>query len=233
MDLSIREALDLLDVSEDELYRLVQRGMVPAYRMDGRIWFNRIELMEWALQKGYRVRYQVFGPQTSQSSQKDDLLSSALARGGVHDKLPGQERTAVLREVVARLQVPANVDRELVLDLLLSREALCSTGMGGGIALPHPRNPLVLGIQDPVVMVAYLEKPIPFGAPDSQPVHILLPLFSPTVHIHLQLLSRIAFLLHDAELRALLDQHASATDLFPCVCALEAKLAASAPTAHR
>ena len=50
----------------------------------------------------------------------------------------------MLRAVVARMPLADEGDRELLLDVLLAREAMGSTGVGDGIAIPHVRNPVVL-----------------------------------------------------------------------------------------
>src|SRR5213076_3370625 len=47
------------------------------------------------------------------------------------------------------MPLPAQVDRELLLGMLLAREALQSTGIGDGIAIPHVRNPIVLHVAHP------------------------------------------------------------------------------------
>jgi PTS system nitrogen regulatory IIA component len=94
--------------------------------------------------------------------------------------------------------------------VLVAREALCSTGIGNGIAIPHPRGPIVLGLLDPQVTLAFLRQPVDYGALDRKPVGTLFVIISTTVHIHLTLLSHLMFALQDVEFRGLLDGRASA-----------------------
>ena len=77
--------------------------------------------------------------------------------------------------------------------MILARESLGSTGFGGGIAIPHVRNPIVLHIPRPMITLCFLETPIEFGAIDGMPVHTLFTLVSPTVRAHLHLLSRLTY----------------------------------------
>ena len=97
--------------------------------------------------------------------------------------------------------------------LLLAREALGSTGIGDGIAIPHVRRPAVLHVAHPLVTLCFLEKPIDFNAFDGKPVGILFSLISPTVRMHLDLLSRLSFVLADSRLRATIKRQAPAEEI--------------------
>ena len=106
------------------------------------------------------------------------------------------------------------MDREFLLQVLLAREALESTAIGDGIAIPHVRNPIVLHVPRPTVTLCFLERPVDFGALDGQPVQALFNLISPSVKGHLHLLSRIAFVLRDGEFKGLIQRQASKEEIF-------------------
>ena len=91
------------------------------------------------------------------------------------------------------MQLPEEVDKKFLLNVILARESLGSTGFGGGIAIPHVRNPIVLHIPRPTITLCFLETPIEFGAIDGKPVTTLFTMVSPTVRAHLHLLSRLTF----------------------------------------
>jgi PTS system nitrogen regulatory IIA component len=95
---------------------------------------------------------------------------------------------------------------------LISRERLGSTGLGHGVAIPHGR---IKGLKAPMAAVFQLLKPIGFDAPDEQPVSLLIFLLVPeaATQKHLEILSEIAELLSDADLRARLQSSASAAEL--------------------
>jgi nitrogen PTS system EIIA component len=102
--------------------------------------------------------------------------------------------------------------RALVTDSLFSRERLGSTGLGHGVAIPHGR---IKGLKAPMAAVLLLAQPIGFDAPDEKPVNLLIFLLVPeaATQKHLEILSEIAELLSDAELRGKLCTSASAQDL--------------------
>jgi PTS system nitrogen regulatory IIA component len=74
--------------------------------------------------------------------------------------------------VVARLSLPEDFDRQLLLRLFLAREALGSTAVGDGIAIPHVRRPIVLNVPRSMVTLCFLKRPVAYQAPDGKPVRI-------------------------------------------------------------
>jgi len=70
----------------------------------------------------------------------------------------------------------AGVPASLILERVLQREALGSTGFGQGVALPHARLDVLSRI---VILVARLAKPIAYDALDAEPVDLLVLLLSP------------------------------------------------------
>lgn len=92
------------------------------------------------------------------------------------------------------------LSRALVTDSLFSRERLGSTGLGHGVAIPHGR---IKGLKAPMAAVFQLANPIVFDAPDDVVVGLLIFLLVPeaATQKHLEILSEIAELLSDTELR--------------------------------
>jgi nitrogen PTS system EIIA component len=207
MDLSVRDAARLLAVSEDTVYRLIRNKSLPAHRVHHQVRLNRVELQEWAATHGHRVSPELFSPEGAPAETPS--LLAALERGGIHAHVPGERREDVLAALTQLPGIPEHVDRAMLHQLLLARESLASTSIGNGIALPHPRDPLILRLREPRVLLCFLEHPVDFGAPDGQPVHSLFLLLSPSVRAHLQLLARLAYALHDGELVRRLHAHDS------------------------
>ena len=92
------------------------------------------------------------------------------------------------------------LSRALITDSLFARERLGSTGLGHGVAIPHGR---IKGLKAPMAAVLQLRQAIGFDAPDEQPVGLLIFLLVPeaATQKHLEILSEIAELLSDANLR--------------------------------
>ena len=92
------------------------------------------------------------------------------------------------------------VARSTVTDNLFARERLGSTGLGHAVAIPHGR---IKGLKNPHAAVLRVQQPIPFDAPDEQPVSLLIFLLVPeaATQRHLEILSEIAEMLSDRALR--------------------------------
>jgi PTS system nitrogen regulatory IIA component len=112
-----------------------------------------------------------------------------------------------LQEIAAKAaELTGHSDRS-ILEILLQREKLGSTGVGNGVAIPHGKLPNlghVLGV------FARLERPVDFEALDGQPVDLIFLLLAPegAGADHLKALARVARLLRDPEVaRKLRDSH--------------------------
>src|SRR6266704_822306 len=92
------------------------------------------------------------------------------------------------------------IARSTVSDNLFARERLGSTGLGHGVAIPHGR---IKGLKNPLAAVLRVQQPIPFDAPDDEAVSLLIFLLVPeaATQRHLEILSEIAEMLSDRELR--------------------------------
>ncbi len=213
MDLKIREAAKLLGVDADEVRRWIRDLSLPAHRFQEQFRIHSVELQEWALEHGVRVTPALLQVNRAGTGPVPDLVS-ALERGGLSADLPGGTRDEVLAAVARLPGIPQAFDRELLLQLLLAREMLGSTGLGGGIAVPHPRSPIVLDVKvPPTLLLCFLRQPVDFGAVDGKPVWALFLLLSPTIQSHLRMLSQLSWALHDVQVRALLESRAPLSEL--------------------
>jgi PTS system nitrogen regulatory IIA component len=219
MQLSVKDAAGLLNVSEKTIYRWIRHELIPVYRINDEFRFNRAELLEWATSRLIQISPDVF---PAEEGRPLPSLSEALRAGGVAYGVGGNDTASVLRAVVEVLKLPADVDREFLYQVLLARETLGSTGVGNGIAIPHVRNPVVLHVAQPTVTLCFLEHPIDFAAIDRQPVDTLFTLISPTVRVHLHLLSRLGFLLQNRDFRAALTPQSSPDELLAALARAEA-----------
>ena len=86
------------------------------------------------------------------------------------------DKTTLLRQLAARAASRAGLSEAAVYEAVAGREALGSTGVGSGIALPHAR---LHGLKKPYGLLARLRQPLPFDAIDEQPVDLVLLLLLP------------------------------------------------------
>ena len=109
-------------------------------------------------------------------------------------------RRQALEVIAMRMATVNGLKSESVFHALWRREQAASTAIGHGVALPHAR---VSGIDQPILLLARTKRPIPFGAPDGEPIAILLAIVVPE-HAnddHLQILAFVAERLSSDALR--------------------------------
>jgi PTS system nitrogen regulatory IIA component len=198
----------ILQVSENAVYRWVSDDHLPAEQVNGQYRFNRTELLEWATLRKLPISPDLF--QEGGYNPDQPRLDEALAVGGTFHDVEGEDRASVLRAMVGLMPLPEEVDREFLLQVFQSRESLGSTALGEGLAIPHPRYPVVLPVPCSTITLCFLARPVPYSARDGQPVHTLFAMVCPTARAHLHLLARLAFALRDPPFRAAVDQRATA-----------------------
>jgi nitrogen PTS system EIIA component len=223
MQLNVRQAAELLSVSEKTVYRWIADGQLPTFRVSGQYRISRAELVEWVTTNKLNASPALFVDSAAEAAPLPEL-AEALQAGGIFYRIEGVDKAAALAKVVEMLRLPEEVDRTFLLQVLLARESLESTGIGDGVAVPHVRNPIVLHVSRPTVTLCFLERPVAFGALDGKPVHALFTLISPTVKAHLFLLSRLCFALRDPEFKELVRVPGSRERILECVWRLTSSL---------
>ena len=220
MQLTVRDASRLLAVSEKTIYRWIKQGGFPVYRVNEQVRFNREELLEWATAQGVKISPTLFAA-PDRSGADPATFSAALAAGGIHYGVAGADKHAVLAAAIGLMPLPEDMDRDLLLDVILARESLGSTGIGDGIAIPHVRNPIVMHVSQPVVTLCFLASPVDFDAVDGKPVHTLFTIVSPMVKAHLHLLSRLAFALRHPAFADVIARRGTREDILTAAAASE------------
>lgn len=232
MQLTLRQATAYLNVSEETVRQWIKTRGLPVHRANERLHLNAIELWEWATENGIPVSRALL-EQELRAPDPVPPLSAMLEAGGIHHDVGGTDRSEVLREVVSRLPLPGGVDPEFVAAVLEAREAMGSTGIGDGVAIPHVRNPILLQVGEPRVTLCLLRHPVDFAAIDGRPVFALFTVVSPTVPGHLRILAQLGYVLRDGVLKALLTARAPAADILARIRQLEAAAPSGPDSATR
>jgi nitrogen PTS system EIIA component len=110
------------------------------------------------------------------------------------------------------------IARSIVFESLFARERLGSTGLGQGVAIPHGR---IKGLKEALGAFVRLAEPVPFDAPDGNPVNLVFVLLVPekATEKHLQILSELAQMFCDKALREAMTQATDAAQLHQLVTA--------------
>ena len=133
-------------------------------------------------------------------------LADLLQQDAIIPALKVNSKKQLLQELAAKAARITGVSEREVFDVILQREKLGSTGLGQGVAIPHGR---IKGLREAVAALVTLKEPIPFDAPDGQPVNIACILLVPekATDQHLQILSELAQMFSDKQFRDNLLRH--------------------------
>lgn len=128
-------------------------------------------------------------------------LEQILTPGRSQVNVPGGSKKKILEHIAKLLASDcAELNEDSLLDSLIARERLGSTGFGNGIAIPHCR---LVGCTQPIGALLHLESPIDFDAIDGAPVDLLFVLLVPETATdeHLELLRQIASIFDRSDIR--------------------------------
>lgn len=209
MELKIKDIVGLFQVSEKTVYRWIKEKKIPCYRINHQYRFSRSEINEWILDSKIELSSKLLDLNIGGRPDFTALVRS----GGIHYDIGGATVPEVLRNAIAALPKPAQISKNEIFAALLNREEMMSTGIGRGIAIPHPRNPIITDVEDAAVSLCFLKNPIDFGALDNLPVHTLFVLLTSNPRRHLEVLSKISYLCQLGDFLELLQKRAPASEI--------------------
>jgi len=153
---------------------------------------------------------------------KNLKLSCLIERGGVHHNLTGKNPQKIIECLIGRLSAFPGFDTAALLKAAIEREALMSTGIGKGIALPHPRTPLLGESDMPFFALGFIPEPVEWNTPDGSKVHSVFLIVSSSAKQHLSTLSKINFLCQQEKFYSLIKAQASKEEIIRAILEAEA-----------
>ena len=195
MEFSLFDLSKCLGVAPKTIERWVRQGKLPVSQKGAIYWFREKDLEKWASTHHISLN---FSDKTSPEKDRDAVvtLANAVRNGGVYTDIQGKDVKGVLTAAVEKISDIPDAFKADLLDRLMDREQALSTGIGNGMAIPHPREQLSY-LARPMVSICFLADPVDYKGLDRHPVSILFLLLCPALNQHLQLLSVLSFCLRD------------------------------------
>ena len=207
--INIKQVAEHLGISEKTVYRLIKKSEIPAIKVGNQWRFNRQEVEGWLRREKPEAYVAGHLDEFLPESEPSVLIYSLLLKNRIFFDVPGKSREEVLENAMKLIPLDSQTNRKELLEAIIDREKLCSTGIGHGIALPHPRHPHEFTFMPSSVFLCFLENGIDFNAIDHIPVNKLFFVFARSVNEHLYLLKVLTRLFHEKEFLQLLE---SSTD---------------------
>lgn len=217
MDLNSKDISHLLMLPEKEVQQLIKKKEIPFQHLHDKVVFNKHQIIEWAL--GHNLPINVSGHHKL-SEYHIETLGTLLDKDSFHYDCELTE-AGYLEQMVSQINFEKNVDREIIIQLLKSRESMMSTAIGNGISLPHPRVPLMVGRNKPLINFFFPNKPLNLKSIDGKPVHTLILLISQTIKQHLSLIAHLSFLLSKETFRFALENRLECNEVLDIIKKIE------------
>jgi PTS system nitrogen regulatory IIA component len=215
--LNLDAVASYLHLTPADIEQRVKDREIPFEKRGDRIVFRKKEIDQWASQRILGLpgqRLAVYHQKSTRNTQKilphETILPEMLQAGAIATAMMSKTRASVLRDLVALAENTGHLnDPKALLNSLKAREELCSTGMPGGFALPHPRSHEPYLFETSFLVVGRPVREIHFGAPDNQPTHLFFLICCQDDRLHLHTLARLCLI---AQKTKILDQLRAAPD---------------------
>jgi excisionase family DNA binding protein len=225
----IDEVARYLHLNRADLDRLVKNQDIPFERHGDRIVFRKVDIDSWVSPRilGLEGRRLTEYHQKTSSDARQFVPQAAMMPDMIRPEyidaaLPAKTKASVLREMAALAGRTGRVwDPPALLAGLEAREALYSTGLPGGLALLHTRDPESYLFESAFIVLGRTVQPIPFGAPDGRPTDLFFLLACPDDRLHLHTLARLCVIARKSEVLADLREAPEAETIYERLVAAE------------
>ena len=225
----LEEVARYLHLSGADVERLVKDQDIPCERHGPRLVFRKVEIDAWASQRilgleGRRLAeyHQKSSRETQQLVAHEAIMQEMIQPEFIEPAMTAKTKASVLRQMAALAGKTGRVcDPPSLLEGLEAREELCSTGVPGGLALLHSRNPESYLYEAAFLALGRTIQQIPFGAPDGQPTNLFFLVGCPDDRMHLHTLARLCLMAQKTDLLLDLRQASDAEAMCDCIIAAE------------
>ncbi len=191
----------------NDVRRLAEAGKLPADRVGGTWRFHEAGLTEWlqsemprldqdrlrAIERAMTLADAAAGTERVVEAESGDRIVRSLMRPQLVDlEMPARTSASALRELCAIVdRAELLYDGDGLLESLREREKMCSTALGSGIAIPHPRQPMPYATAEPLIAVGRVDGGIGFGEATGDLTRLFFLICCQSSFHHLQVLARL------------------------------------------
>ncbi len=188
--MTLEEVADYLQVSQKSILRMAQTGKIPAAKVASQWRFMRSVVDDWLMAQMEipSVRSSASGREVPKLPPLPELMPPEV----MNLDIPPGSKESVLKQLIEPLKKRRILrQHRRFLDSLLQREQIVSTGIGHGIAIPHPHRPLAGVFKEAFVTLGVCREGTDFEALDHQRTYVFFLLCAPSDDVQLRLLTRV------------------------------------------
>ena len=191
--MTLAEVSQYLQLAEKTVLRMAQRGEIPAAKVASQWRFLRPVIRDWLVGQMHSMPEAKLDAMANLQSRTLPLHEVVRPELITYRVLPGPKEQVLrqLMEPIKKSGFAANPS--LLLDSLIERERMMTTAVGHGIAIPHPRKPLLDMFPEPAIALGICREGVDFDAIDDQRVHLFFLICATREAIHLELMAKVAW----------------------------------------
>lgn len=202
--MTIKEVSKYLKMNERTVYKLIQDGQIPAAKL-GKQWrLNKEKLNEWLGFKMAEMPSEDLIHIERDHKEAVIKISPLLKEENVIFNFYAVSKTQTIQklvEVITKNNKLTLQEGEKLKQAVIERERLCSTAVGEGVAIPHPRNVIITDVKKTLLAVGICKHGMDYESMDGSPTNLIFLLSAPRNDIHLKLMARLSRLLRDKVFR--------------------------------
>ena len=143
-------------------------------------------------------------------------ILDVLRKETILTDLKAKDKKGVIEELVAPVSQITGINSRELVQVLLERERLGSTGIGGGIGIPHGK---LANLESLIMGFGLSRKGVDFESMDGRPTHLFFLLITPenSTGLHLKLLARISRILKNDSFKKKLMKAASSNEVYSII----------------
>jgi nitrogen PTS system EIIA component len=195
--MTLSELAEYLKLSEKTILKMVKNHEIPCAKIANQWRFLKPMVDDWLisqmnvipqndLSRQIEMEYEYFPLYRLMDEQLIDL------------NLDNNSKEEVLNNLVELTKKKKLISDDFnLLDKLLDREKLISTGIGNGIALPHLRKPSSKFVYGPKIIIGISKKGIDFNSLDKKPVYLVFLILTDSEIVHLRVMAKLTNLLRE------------------------------------
>lgn len=202
--MTIKEVAKYLKMNERTVYKLIQEKQIPATKL-GKQWrLDKERLNEWLGFKVAEMPSHELAHVEKDHKEATIKVAPLLKEENVIFNFLAFNKNQVLEylvENVVKTKKIKSKEGEKLLHAVIDRERLCSTAIGEGVAIPHPRYAVTTKLRRPFIVLGICKKGMDLESIDSKPTQLIFLISAPRDDIHLKLMARLSRLLRDKVFR--------------------------------
>jgi PTS system nitrogen regulatory IIA component len=187
--MTIKDVSKYLKMNERTVYKLIQAGQIPAARL-GKQWrLDKQKLNEWI---GFKMAEMPAEDLAHLEKDHKDAVIRIMPllkeENIVFNFFATSKSQAIqkLVDVLSKNHKLTPTQRNTLLKAVMEREKLCSTAIGEGVAIPHPRDVVIDNIKKPLIAIGISKNGMDFESIDNEPTRLIFLLSAPRSDIHLK-----------------------------------------------